>query len=189
MHATHQFFLTRRSLYLLVIDARAGEKESNIHYWLKIIQSYGGDSPVLVVVNKCDQHPHELNETRLMRDYPNIRGFAQASCSSGQGIQKLRREIGKHLRRLPHVFDELPESYFKVKARLEQVAAEDNYIPIEKYRAICRRHGVKKPESQDRLIRFLHDLGVVLNFQDPDDPYGQNDPFVLNPEWVTGFVG
>ena len=123
MHATHQFFLTRRSLYLLVIDARAGEKESNIHYWLKIIQSYGGDSPVLVVVNKCDQHPHELNETRLMHDYPNIGGFIQTSCSTGQAVAELRREIGKHVRRLPHVFDELPESYFAVKAELEQALA------------------------------------------------------------------
>lgn len=188
MHATHQFFLTRRSLYLLVIDARAGEKESNIHYWLKIIQSYGGDSPVLVVVNKCDQHPHELNETRLMRDYPNIRRVIQTSCSTGQGIAELRREIGKYVRDLPHVFDELPTSYFAVKEELERVATERNYIPVEDYREMCARHAVTKPESQDRLIRFLHDLGVVLNFQDPDDPYCQNDPFVLNPEWVTGGV-
>ena len=48
MHATHQFFLTRRSLYLLVLDARKGENEGNIHYWLRIIQSYAGDSPVIV---------------------------------------------------------------------------------------------------------------------------------------------
>ena len=188
MHATHQFFLTRRSLYLLVIDARAGEKESNVHYWLKIIQSYGGDSPVVVVVNKCDQHPHELNETRLMRDYPNIRGFLQTSCFTGQGITKLRREIGKHVRRLPHVFDDLPASYFAVKAELEQTAREKHYMPVDAYREICRRHKVRNQASQDRLIRFLHDLGVVLNFQDPEDPFGQNDPFVLNPEWVTGGV-
>jgi len=188
MHATHQFFLTRRSLYVLVIDARAGEKESNIHYWLKIIQSYGDDSPVLVVLNKSDQHPHELNETRLKSDYPNIRGFVQTSCSTGEGIAKLRREIAKQIRRLPHVFDELPQSYFKVKKELEQTAQKKSYIPIEDYRAICQHHKVDKQESQDRLIRFLHDLGVVLNFQDPDDPYGQNDPFVLNPEWVTGGV-
>jgi len=143
---------------------------------------------VLVVVNKCDQHPHELNETRLMRDYPNIRGFVQTSCHTGQGIAELRREIGKHVRRLPHVFDELPKSYFAVKAELEETARQKNYIPIDDYRAICRRHKVGKRESQDRLIRFLHDLGVVLNFQDPEDPYAQNDPFVLNPEWVTGGV-
>ena len=188
MHATHQFFLTRRSLYLLVIDARAGEKESNIHYWLKIIQSYGGESPILVVVNKCDQYPHELNETRLMRDYPSIQGFIQTSCSTGQGMADLRREIGKQVRRLPHVFDVLPQSYFEVKAKLEQAAREKNYIPIDDYREICRRHKVIKIENQDSLVRFLHDLGVVLNFQDPEDPYGQNDPFVLNPEWVTGGV-
>jgi internalin A len=188
MHATHQFFLTRRSLYLLLIDARAGEKESNIHYWLKIIQSYGGDSPVLVLVNKCDQHPHELNETRLMRDYPNIRRIIETSCSTGHGIGELRREIGKQVRSLPHVFDDLPVSFFAVKAELARVAAKRHFIPIEDYRKICGPHGVNKVESQDRLIRFLHDLGVVLNFQDPDDPYCQNDPFVLNPEWVTGGV-
>lgn len=44
---------------------------------------------------------------------------------------------------------------------------------------------MSKKEDQAQLIRFLHDLGVVLNFQDPHDPYSQNDPFVLNPEWVT----
>ena len=185
MHATHQFFLTRRSLYLLVLDARAGEKESNIHYWLKIISSYGGDSPVLVVINKCDQHPHELNETALMRDYPNIQGFVQTSCETGLGISELRRIIGNQIRRLPHVFDELPQSYFQVKEELEQEAAERNYIPIKEYYHICDLHKVSDKKNQTQLIRFLHDLGVVLNFQDPLDPYSQNDPFVLNPEWVT----
>ena len=185
MHATHQFFLTRRSLYLLVIDARAGEKESNIHYWLKIIGSYGGDSPVLVVINKSDHHPHELNETALEREYPNIRGFVQTSCETGEGIAELRREIGKQIRRLPNVFDELPQSYFEVKEELEQEAQKQNYIPIEDYHRICKRRKVSKRKDQEQLIRFLHDLGIVLNFQDPEDPYCRDDPFVLNPEWVT----
>jgi len=188
MHATHQFFLTRRSLYLLVMDARAGEKESNIHYWLKIISSFGGESPVLVVINKCDQHPHELNETALLRNYPNIRGFVQTSCETGEGVAELRREIGKQIRRLPHVFDELPLSYFQVKETLEQEAKKQNYLPIKEYHSICKQRKVNTQRDRDQLIRFLHDLGVVLNFQDPGDPYGQNDPFVLNPEWVTAGV-
>jgi internalin A len=37
-HSTHQFFLTRRSLYLLVVDARKGDQLSNIEYWLKLIE-------------------------------------------------------------------------------------------------------------------------------------------------------
>jgi internalin A len=185
MHATHQFFLTRRSLYLLVIDARSGEQESNLHYWLKIIGSYGGDAPVLVVINKCDQHPHELNETALKRDYPNLQGFVQTSCATGRGIAELRCKIEEQIHRLPNVFDELPLSYFQVKEELAQAAAEKNYVPIGEYQDICNRLKVNRQEDQAQLIRFLHDLGVVLNFQDPDDPYCLNDPFVLNPEWVT----
>ncbi|MEP6896630.1 MAG: ADP-ribosylation factor-like protein, partial [Chloroflexota bacterium] len=46
MHATHQFFLTKRSLYLLVLDARLTQEENRVEYWLKIIQSFGGESPV-----------------------------------------------------------------------------------------------------------------------------------------------
>ena len=52
MHATHQFFLSKRSLYILVLD---GRKEEKIEYWLKHIESFGGDSPVLVVINKIDR--------------------------------------------------------------------------------------------------------------------------------------
>ena len=54
MHATHQFFLTKRSLYLLVLDARLTQEENRVEYWLKIIQSFGGESPVLIVGNKGD---------------------------------------------------------------------------------------------------------------------------------------
>ena len=56
MHATHKFFLTERSLYLVVLSARAGEDEGKLEYWLRIIQSYGADAPVIVVVNKTDEH-------------------------------------------------------------------------------------------------------------------------------------
>jgi internalin A len=34
MHATHQFFLTQRSLYVLVIDGRQGREDDNAEYWL-----------------------------------------------------------------------------------------------------------------------------------------------------------
>ncbi len=39
--------------------------------------------------------------------------------------------------------------------------------------------------SHRNLIRFLHDLGIALNYQ--DHPILQ-DRNILNPEWVTGGV-
>ena len=190
MHATHQFFLTKRSLYLLVLDARKGENEGNMHYWLRIIQSYGADSPVLVVINK-NEPPNQLdlNETRLGKDYaPNVLGFFKTSCSDGTGIAELRAAIEEQVQRLEHVHDRVPASYFRVKEELEEQAREKDFLDIDEYQGLCREHGVKEQGHQNTLIRFLHDLGNVLNFDDPDNPYQLRDTKVLNPEWVTGGV-
>jgi internalin A len=47
MHATHQFFLSKRSLYILVLDRR---KDEDPEHWLQLIESFGGDSPIIVVM-------------------------------------------------------------------------------------------------------------------------------------------
>ena len=190
MHATHQFFLTKRSLYLLVLDARKGENEGNIHYWLRIIQSYGADSPVLVVVNQHEPpNQLDLNETRLGKDYAsNVRGFFRTSCSKGTGIAELRAAIEEQVERLKHVHDRVPVSYFRVKEELEDQARERDFLDLVEYRELCEKHGVTEQRDQNALIRFLHDLGNVLNFDDPDNPYQMRDTKVLNPEWVTGGV-
>ncbi|MBN1436402.1 MAG: GTP-binding protein [Sedimentisphaerales bacterium] len=189
MHATHQFFLTKRSLYLLVLDARKGENESNIHYWLKIIQSYGGESPVIIVTNKCDAHFLELNKNRLAKDYaPNIVDFFQTSCLTGAGITELRNAIKEQIHKLPHVYDILPKSYFDVKKRLEHLAREKDFLGMDEFQSLCRERAIVAEREQNRLLRFLHDLGSVLNFDDPDDPFELRDTNILNPEWVTGGV-
>ena len=57
MHATHQFFLTQRSLYLLVLNGREGGEDADADYWLRLIDSFGAESPVIVVLNKIKAHP------------------------------------------------------------------------------------------------------------------------------------
>ena len=181
MHATHQFFLTKRSLYVLVLVARQGDQESRIEYWLKIIQSFGGDSPIIVVSNKSDQHELDLDWTGLQRKYPAIKGFVRrVSCESGEGIQELREIIQREVDGLEHIHDELLVTWFAVKSQLEGMA--DNYIPYEKYQEMCREQGVGDEISMRTLVGFLHDLGLVLHFG--DHPI-LGDLNILNPEWVT----
>ena len=186
LHSTHQFFLTKRSLYLIVLDARKGENECNLTYWLSIVQSYGGNAPVIVVINKCEPPHHlELNENRLSKDYsPSLKGFVKTSCKTGEGIEHLRSEIAKQIHSLPHVGDLLPESYFRVKGFL--AAKKKDFIDYSEYKKVCRKHNILDKENQDILIRFLHDLGTVLYFHDPDSPYRElRDTHILNPELVT----
>ena len=185
MHATHQFFLTRRSLYLLVLDARLTQEENRVEYWLKIIQSFGGESPVLVVGNKTDQHPLDIDRTGLQKKYPNIVGILETSAATGAGIEALKAEIAKQVDTLPHVRDLLPATWFTVKSKLEELGRNKNFITQDEYLGLCATNNVTDETSQHTLIGFLHDLGVVLHFQ--DDPRLEALG-ILNPQWVTSGV-
>ena len=184
MHATHQFFLTKRSLYLLVLDARQGEHESRIEYWLKLIQSFGRDSPIIVVCNKSDEHELDLDWTGLQRKYPTIKRFVRKiSCFTGEGIAELRSNIEGEVAKLEHIHDQLLMTWFTVKDQLESM--KDDFISYEGYQRMCETVGIQDEVSQRTLIGFLHDLGVVLHYQ--DHPILE-DTNILNPEWVTKAV-
>jgi internalin A len=185
MHATHQFFLTKRSLYLLVVDSRLTQEENRIEYWLKIIQSFGGESPVLIVGNKTDQHPLDIDRTGLRNKYPNVRGVFETSASTGAGISGLQISIAEQVNALPHVRDLLPETWFTIKTRLETLGHDKNYINHEEYLSLCNANEVLDDLSQNTLIGFLHDLGVILHFQ--EDPRLEALG-ILNPKWVTDGV-
>ena len=183
MHATHQFFLTKRSLYVLVLDARVGEEENRVEYWLKIIQSFGKDSPVIVVGNKVDQQGLDVNRASLQQKYPNIRAFVETSCRTGAGVNELKNLVVREIGRLEHIHDPLLVSWFAVKERLEGM--KEDYIPYHEYVRLCQAEKIDDEQSQSTLIGFLHDLGIVLNFR--DDPRLE-ETNILNPEWVTNGV-
>jgi len=179
MHATHQFFLTRRTLYLLVLDARLNEAENRLDYWLQIIHSFGGGSPVIVVGNKVDQQPLDIDQAGLENKYSAVKAIVETSCATGAGLPELRAAVAEQIPTLPHVFDELLATWFDVKAQLEEMDA--NYIPHAQYTQICQQAGITDERSQRTLLNFLHDLGIVLHFPDPR----LETTNILNPEWVT----
>ena len=185
MHSTHQFFLTKRSLYLLVLDTTQSEEENRIEYWLKIIQSFGKDAPVIIVGNKADQHPLDIDQRGLKRKYPQIRDFYEVSCETSKGISELAEFVRQEINQLEHIDDSLPLPWFNIKEQLEKLALDKDYIPYEQYESLCEAEEVNKEDNQRILIRLLNDLGIVLNFQ--DDPRLE-DTHVLNPEWVTNGV-
>jgi internalin A len=195
MHATHQFFLTKRSLYLLVLDSRIGEEENRIEYWLKLIQSFGEGSPVVIVGNKCDEHPLDIDRRGLQAKYSNIKAFIETSCLEGRGIEILKTTIqglisdaltesgSTEESPLKHIRDVLPLSWFNVKTRLRDMSQD--FISYESYVQICQAEGIAEDFNHSTLIRLLHDLGIVLNFR--EDPRLE-DTNILNPEWVTNGV-
>lgn len=180
MHATHQFFLTERTLYLVVIDARRGTHESRLEYWLKLIGSLAKDSPVIVVVNKIDEQRLKLDENTIRGKYGvNVRDFAYVSCETREGVEELTQKIRHFVLGLEHVDTKVPASWIAVKEKLETIKRP--WLPYADYQELCRQEKITDPEHQRQLISFLHDLGVMLSF------FKENvaETRVLQPEWVT----
>ena len=190
MHATHQLFLTDRSLYLLVLDGRAGQQEAEADYWLRLIASFAPESPVLVVLNKIQKDPFTLNRGALQQKFPQVQGFVETDCDNpgpdqqpgqdGHGIAELHTAIAQQVDRLPEIRQEFPASWFAIKEELSQT--EQNILTLDEYRTLCERLGEPDPDSQSNLSLFLHRLGIALNFN--DDPR-LHDKHVLNPHWLT----
>ncbi len=179
-HATHQFFLTKRSLYLLVCNCRTSEEENRIEYWLKLIESFGEQSPVIIVGNKKDEQPLDINRKALREKYPNIQDIIETSCQDNIGIDELRTAILQQIANLKEVYDLLPLTWFEVKQKLESMPQD--FISYNRYIGICHENKIPEEQNQDQLIDLLHRLGLVLNFR--EHPI-LKDTNVLKPNWVT----
>ena len=180
-HATHQFFLTERSLYLLVMNNREEELANRLEYWLKLIETLGKSAPVIIVGNKIDEHPLDLDRHGLQTKYPNIKGFIGTSCATGLGISELKQKITEIIaNEMPHVFDPIPVKWLNLKDKLEQ--DDRDYITYQEYEQKCIETGITRESSRHTLVRLLHELGIVLNFADDKRIKDTN---VLKPEWVT----
>jgi len=180
MHATHQFFLSKRSLYILVLD---GRRDENVEFWLKHIESFGGDSPVLVVLNKIDKNPNfNLNRKFLQEKYKNIKDFYPVSCKTKGGIDSFAFALKKALSQVEMIKTIWPASWFSVKIRLENM--KEHFISYKEYLDICTDEKITAKSSQDTLVDFLNDLGIVVYFKDLE----LEDTHVLEPKWVTEAV-
>lgn len=180
MHATHQFFLTEKSIYLVVLNGREGREDTDVEYWLRHIQGFGGDSPVIVVQNKVGEHPFELNYRGLQARYPQIRAFVKTDCAGGTGIAELRAETQRAIEQTPGIRMNLPADWYAIKQKLE--ATDADFMGYERFRAICAEEGVTDDGDRDALAFVLHCLGIALNYRSDSR---LRETSILKPEWVT----
>ena len=171
LHATHQFFLTERTIYLLVLSGREGNATQDAEYWLQLIRSFGGDSQVVVALNKSQQHPFDVNRGLLLEKYPQIADFVQTDCQQASdgsvapdgveamGIAELRHLVLAHTEVLEHRKVDFPADWFMIKERLSGMA---DFVTWNEYQDICRELGESDAKAQRELARFFHILGIAL---------------------------
>ena len=186
-HATHQFFLTQRSLYILVWDALSEDEYGRIDYWLRTIQSFADDSPIFIVVNKCDPNNgrrKKLNLEEYKKRYPQIVDICEVSCRYDLGIDELREKIKQVAVNLPLMKTPWLTAWLNVRKLLETQAKEKNHIKYSSYLNMCHNQGVSEEDALS-LAKYLHDLGVILYYE--DDLLLRN-MVILSSEWGTDAV-
>lgn len=181
-HATHQFFLTTRSVYLVVWNARLTRDYEHIHYWLHTVEAFSDNSSIILVLSKCHERDDDLNMEDLKKQFPQIVDLYKVDCKDGYGIPALRDIIRETAWKLPHMQARWVTSWFRVRNRLEQ--DERDYITCEEFCRICQGGGID--EHQIIIFdKYLHDLGTIIHFRKWLRLF---DIVILKPEWMTNAV-
>ncbi len=184
MNATHRFFLTKRSVYVLVLDARKdANNEAQIRNWVKRVKATGGDSPIIVVANQIDVNPGFgfENERELQNEFPQIKCFLKLSCSEGTNMDLFKEKLAELIPAAELFNTEIDERWIKIKERLQEETKEKYFLNEAHFWEICNEHQLNKKQGQKNAITFLHDLGLVLHFED----LKLQEYYVLDPYWIT----
>ncbi len=184
-HSTHQFFLSKRSIYLLVWDARIDHMMPNLasfDYWLHIVSLLSKNSPIIIVQNKIDQRTSLVDEKYMQEYFPNIVGFYKVSAKDKIGINELEEIIQKEINKQAHIGEQLPKVWIDIRDNLKN--RQQNYIQLDEYLSVCKSYSIDY-EQAIHLSNYFHDLGIFLHFQDNDI---LRNLIFLNPEWATKAV-
>lgn len=184
LHATHQFFLTERSLYLVVLEPRSNMAQRDAEYWLELIKTQGNESPTIVALNWSHGRQWHVDKVKLLRKFPFIVDFLPVDALHGDGIEALRSRAAEVIQReMGDVWVTFPYRWRDIKNAV--TGMEDNFLTYERFTSLCATYGESEPAAQADLAGILHVLGLALHFgRDPR----LNDTRVLNPTWVTGGV-
>jgi hypothetical protein len=89
------------------------------------------------------------------------------------------------MKKLPHIGSTLPKTWIRVRETLEQ--DKRNHITLSEYVEICKENGFKQQKDALQLSEYLHDIGVILHFQD-DITSPLYKTVIIRPTWATESV-
>ena len=184
-HATHQFFLTERSLYVLLVDNR--RQNPNLCYWLSAVELLSNSSPVFLVQNEKQDIRCEINLSQQRRDFANLEKDFATNLASNRGLAELQRALQNRIATLDHISTPVPKRWASVRHILENYSQRQTHIAVSEFFDICAGQGFKKSDKPAMLTlsKYLHDLGIILHFQ--KDPILKNI-VILRPELATNAV-
>ena len=187
-HATHQFFLTKNSLYILLDDTAKDHKsitDEGFRYWLEVIDLLSNHSPVLIFQNEKGGRSKRIDEAGIKGRFPNVKDVYRGNLEYPGSADALSKAAELYVQQLPHVGEEVPAKWVEIRKTIEQKAQDTPYISQQDYFALYGQHLEFDRSRTLHLSRYFHDLGVFLHFQ--DDPLLRKT-VILQNRWATEAV-
>jgi hypothetical protein len=187
-HAAHQFFLTKRSLYILVDDTRKDYRsvhDVGFKYWLEVVDALSDHSPLLIFQNEKGGRSKSIDEAGIKGRFPNVQGVYPGNLEESRSAVELAKAIEHFAQALPHVGEEVPAKWVSIRASIEEQAKKKPYITQDEYFGIYTQHLDFDRTKALHLSRYLHDLGVFLHFQ---DDLQLKRTVILQNQWATEAV-
>jgi Leucine-rich repeat (LRR) protein len=184
-HATHQFFLTKNSLYILVDDTKEDHKsvrDEGFKHWLEVVEVFGGHSPLLIFQNEKGGRSKKIDEAGIKGRFSNVLNTFAGNLAVAGSTERLRRAIELYVQELPHVGEAVPAKWVAIHSEIEELAEKRPYLSHEEYFALYAKHLEPNREKALFLSRYLHDLGVFLHFQ---DDLRLRKTVVIQNRWAT----
>ena len=184
MHSMHRIFLTGRTMYVILLNARDDTQSDRAKYWLHNVKSFAPNAPVLLVLNKIDQNESaSVDERDLRGRYDKLTQVIKLSAknfSQEEFNDCFTNVLLEEIRKTGFLDTQWPNSWTRVKKKLENMTT--HYIMGDDYQDICA--ACKVDQNQKELLHWFNDLGVSFCCNGEDD-YLLEDYVILRPDWIT----
>jgi internalin A len=181
--ATHRFFLSNRAVYLLVADSR--NEDTDFKYWLHIVEIFGGNSPLLIIINEKHGRSRVVDTAGLKGSFGNIIDTLKVDlqASDKQRLHHIKAFVELLATGLSHIGSVVPAKWTIIREAI--VADARSMMTVQEYLALCKENGIPKQADALVLSQYFHDIGVFLHFQ--EDAVLKHRIF-LKPTWATNAV-
>ncbi|GAM26449.1 hypothetical protein SAMD00019534_096240 [Acytostelium subglobosum LB1] len=195
-YSTHQFFLSERSIYLLLWDASKPAEESRVDFWLQSIRTHAPKSPVVIVGTHLDSLSEskakaikQQMETKYISTSSkcSVKAVALVSCRSGKGVGSLSSFIEELAMAQPTMGEQFPTTYLKLEKLLLEERSK-RAIPTMPWSEVVRLGTlacIADSKELDRAVSFLHLMGAIVHF--PKENI-LKDMLILDPQWITNLL-
>jgi len=207
-YSTHSFFLTDRSIFVIVFNLLLGAENCRVDYWLNSVKARTPTASIFLIGTHLDKVPSRADALatmeKLEKKYKKtfkIRGSLAVSCESLDNIDTFIDQLLVTAKKEPYMGSKMPATYFALEdmclmeRRNKELLGAVPILTWEEVSLLARKSNFMKldetkPDAQDAFdaqlsvaIDVLHLLGSVVRFKEAGS--GLENYVILDPQWVT----